>query len=187
MNDLMHVLPSMLHNGLENYIVPGLRSFLVGDGTAAKGKVRLFTASREATDFITPHSHRFDLTILVLAGKVENSIYRRARVDQLRESDHWATSTITQVCGTDGLNKYEHTRDIAPERWVKSTRAYGPGETIYMPYDLIHSIVYHRDSSALLFEGPELTKVSTMLEPWVNGKLVPTFKTEGWMFEKIDG
>lgn len=177
---LLEVVRPMLHNTLDNYIVPGLRSSLVGDGKD-KGKVRLFHASRDARDFITPHSHRFNFAALVLEGTVVNSIYHRAGGF---DGDSWVMSTIGQVCGMDGIQNYTHVREEKPEKWRRTDHVFTAGMVFHMSYEEIHSIVYHRNAKALFLEGPPVTDISVMLEPWVNGKLVPTFKTEDWMFEK---
>ncbi len=177
----------MAHNHLVNYIVPGVVSSLIGG--KEHGKVRMFTATRDAVDFITPHSHRFDFSALVLAGCVENTLYHHTGFQGFG-NDAWCGSTINQVCGADGLNKYEHVRETEPSWWSKETRSYGPdspyGTTYTMTSAEIHSVVFKKGTVVLFFEGPELLKTSKMLEPWVNGKVVPTFKTEDWMFEKIE-
>jgi hypothetical protein len=183
---LLDVASTMRNNSLSNYIVPGLVSSLIGDGGTPYGKVRMFHASREATDFITPHSHRFELAILVLTGEVDNTLFHPATYyPEARDDDKWMPSTITQVCGADGILEYRHEYPGPAGAYARRSRSYGPGDVIHMKAEDIHSIVYHKGASAILFEGPEQTKTSTMLEPFVNGKLVPTFKTQDWMFEKI--
>lgn len=181
LDNISKAIKPMLNNRLENYIIPGLASSLVGGATS--GKVRLFSTDREARDFITPHSHRFDFTCLVLKGLVRNTIFFD---EQLMTGDLWCESIIDQVCGTDGIRSYVHTRDTIPSRWNQDTQTYQPGETYSMTYDQIHSIYFSRGSEVLLFEGPEVTAKSKMIEPWVNGKVVPTFKTEDWMFNRVE-
>jgi hypothetical protein len=175
-------LASMQHNKLQNYIVPGVTSSLIGGPGGSK--VRLFHATRDATDFVTPHSHRFNFTALVLAGEVENTIYARCD-DGGSNGDEWCLSTIDQVCGADGLRDYHHLRDTVPTRWMKVPRYYKKGQTYSMDYREIHSIVFDKGTVVLFFEGPQVSTTSVMLEPWVNGKCVPTFRTEPWMFEKV--
>lgn len=179
LKEILKAIEPMLNSRLDNYIIPGLASSLVGGGQ--HGKVRLFSTDRDARDFITPHSHRFDFTCLVLSGKVLNTIFFE---EQMSTGDMWCASTINQVCGLDGLLNYSHTREANPSRWSQDTLTYMAGDTYSMTYDQLHSIRFERGSRVLFFEGPEVTKSSRMIEPWVNGKCVPTFKTEDWMFER---
>lgn len=178
---LMAGIRPLLTNRLRNYIVPGLTSYLVGNNQKSAGQVRMFFAERETLEFITPHSHRFDFTCLVLSGSVENTVFERVAAPH---SEDWCLSSINQVCGTDGLNKYEHVRDPEPTRWCHLTTLYEPGQTYSMTHKQLHSIQFATDTRVLFFEGPELTSTSHMIEPWCDGKVIPTFRTEAWMFEK---
>lgn len=180
MNELLlKAIEPMLTSRLRNYIVPGLTSELVGDGDRC-GKVRLFTATRAATDFITPHSHRFHFTALVLAGLVKNTLFQGDGASAA--SEEWCASTITRVCGANGIEKFEHNRSADPVPWVRETAAYGPGQAYRMMDYEIHSVQFARGTKVLLFEGPPTTTRSVMLEPWCDGAVVPTFKVEPWMF-----
>jgi hypothetical protein len=169
----------MRNNPLRNYIVPGLTSHLIG-GSTKHGQVRLFHSLRQTREFITPHSHRFDFTCLVLAGDVRNTIFRPG----YSYNEQWCLSTINQVCGLDGLNEYTHSREDKPSNWRAETTAYTTGDTYSMKYEEIHSIQFDKDTRMLFLEGPQVTLTSQMIEPWENGKVIPTFRTEPWMFEK---
>jgi hypothetical protein len=68
--------------------------------------------------------------------------------------------------------------------WKRKPYTYMAGDTYSMGYEEIHSIRFDRGTKVLFFEGPQVTNLSWMIEPWVNGKCVPTFRTEDWMFEK---
>jgi hypothetical protein len=179
---LIFELAGMIHNRLDNYIVPGLESYLVGGGE--HGKVRIFHQTREARDWITPHSHRFSFTALVISGAAHQTLFYR-HPDDYRLADQWCLSTIDQVCGTDGLRDYCHVRDTTASRWTQQTTSYGKGKTYSMQPDEIHSVVFDKGTVVLFLESPQLKTQSVMLEPWVNGKCVPTFRTEPWMFEKV--
>lgn len=168
----------MLHSRLQNYIVPGLTSQLVGG--SEYGKVRLFQTDRQARDFVTPHSHRFDFTCLVLSGTVRNTLFLGGGPGV----DLWCVSTIGQVCGKDGLLEYVHTREAEPTAWAQETYTYAEGDAYSMRHTEIHSIQFDRGTQVLFFEGPQIIDHSRMLEPWVDGKVIPTFKTESWMFER---
>lgn len=182
-DDVLRVVETMRHNKLGNYIVAGLDSFMIGDGDK-HGKVRLFSCDRDTRDSITPHSHRFDFACLVLRGDVQNTLYEDPTPGSLTKIEPWVVSSIDQVCGVDGIRKFEHVRQDKPRDLVARTTMYSRGEIYYMSSEEIHSIVFRRGSRVLFFEGPPKTDRSYMIEPWVNGKVVPTFKTEDWMFQK---
>lgn len=168
----------MRHNRLRNYIAPGLTSYLIGGEKF--GKVRLFEAERETLEFITPHSHRFDFTCLVLAGCAHNTLFYRADSG----AEEWCHSTINQVCGKDGILKFTHERENHPSYWYHITKSYAQRDTYSMTHNEIHSIKFSRGAKVLFFEGPELQSTSHMLEPWEHGHSIHTFRTEPWMFER---
>lgn len=186
-SELTTHLADMMHNKLGNYIVPGLTSVLIGDGDK-HGKVRLFMADRETRDTITPHSHRFDFHCVVLRGHVRNALYIQSTEPGdggMLPREQWCLSTIDQVCGVNGIRSYHHTRDNGPLWYAKHERLYSVGQEYGMKHMEIHSITFSKDAMVLFFEGPPLTSVSKMIEPWVNGRVVPTFETKDWMFEAI--
>lgn len=180
MDALAAAVLAMRHNRLGNYIVPGLTSHLIG-GSDEVGRVRLFSTDRSTRDVITPHSHRFDFTCLVLAGDVRNTIYRESQ----RGDEDWCLSTIDQVCGKDGLREFVHKRADSPARFYREVTEYHKGDVYSMTTDEIHSIEFTKDAKVLFFEGPQLRSRSEMIEPWVDGKVVPTFRTEPWMFDRV--
>lgn len=182
LNDLWEAIRPMRHSRLKNYITPGLTSHLVGGGENF-GKVRIFEAERNTRDTITPHSHRFPFTALVLAGEVQNTIYVPA---QMRDegAELWIRSTITQVCGAQGLEKFKHEREKEPKWYRRSVADYCAGGTYRMQHHEIHSIVFSKGAKVLFLEGPTVQDWDWMLEPWVDGKLVPTFETKPWMFDR---
>jgi hypothetical protein len=179
LNAIHNAVEKMRHSTLHNYIVPGLTSHLIG-GDDKHGRVRLFHAERETREFITPHSHRFDFTCVVLRGFVRNTIFEKGTACD----EKYLGSTINQVCGLNGLNEYIHTRDDEPSNWHAIEFEFFAGDTYSMTHDQIHSIKFDRGTRVLFFEGPQLSLTSRMIEPWENGKVIPTFKTEPWMFEK---
>lgn len=177
MTEIANQIEPMLNNRLGNYIAPGLTSYLVGGGEY--GKVRLFKASRLTRDVITPHSHRFDFTCLVLTGSATNTLY----VPSL-DGEEWCLSTIDQVCGPGGLRDYVHAREKESTRLERRTVTYEPGRVYSMTHDEIHSIEFTDGASVVFFEGPQIVTRSSMIEPWVDGKCVPTFETKDWMFDR---
>lgn len=184
MTDLAQIwdaVKAMRSNRLKNYIVPGLHSSLIG-AASDYGKVRLFEAERYTRDTVTPHSHRFGFTCLVLHGAVENTIYETAIAPYSAEM--WIRSTVTQVCGKNGLQEFKHVREEEPRFFKATSTVYRAGDTYRLRHTDIHSIVFEKDTKVLFFEEPSVQDWDWMLEPFVEGKLVPTFKTEPWMFEK---
>jgi hypothetical protein len=171
------------NNRLRNYILAGLDSYLVGD-QASGGKVRMFESSRATRDEITPHSHRFDFACLVLSGRVVNTLYEEPYGPEA-DKEQWGVSTIDQVCGPDGVREYVHTHEPDPIWLVRRAGHYGPGDIYWMSRDEIHSITFSAGTRVVFFEGPQVVARSRMIEPWVNGKVVPTFHVEPWMFEKV--
>lgn len=174
--EILKAIGPMRNARLGNYIAPGLTSVLIGGDN--HGKVRLFESSRETLEFITPHSHRFDFTAIVLEGWVVNTLFLRGG------GEDWCRSHITQVCGTGGIMDYEHKRETSPFKWYRAATTYKAGATYSMKHSEIHSIRFSGGAKVLMFEGPQLTTRSVMLEPWVDGRVVPTFRTEGWMFQR---
>lgn len=165
---------AMAHSGLGNYILPGLTSYLIGGGPS-HGCVRLFQCSREHQENITPHSHRFDFRALVLKGRVLNIIWSKDPA-----GDEYQSSALIY---DGGPGKYKmHPGEVA--RWRCDATTYVEGEWYGMKAEDIHSIEFSREALVLFFEGPNISAVSLILEPHVNGQTIPTFETKPWMFTK---
>lgn len=174
-------LPALLalaHSPIHNYVIPGLTSSLLG-APSPQGCVRLFECSREHQEAITPHSHRFDLQCIVLQGWVENKLWVETEDEH---ADAFAVSHIKYL-GEPGA--YEKRRyGFAAKFAIQSKEGYGPGDCYQMKSAEIHSIAFSRNAKVLFFEGPTLTDISVVIEPWVNGKMVPTSTTQPWMFDR---
>ncbi len=165
----------MRHAPIRNYVLPGLTSSLVGgDG---HGTVRLFTSDRETREWVTPHSHRFDFTCLVLAGWVENIIFKPGG-----GGNDYVVGALVPVEG--GMGKYKVERTETGSGFAEFRTTYKAGETYAMRAEEIHSIRFARGASVLFFEGPAETDKTFILEPYVDGRLVPTFETSPWMFDR---
>lgn len=184
---ISYIVKGMKNNSLKNYIVPGLTSHMIGDdkeGMGSFGKVRMFTADRMTRDSITPHSHRFSFACLVLAGDVENTIYHPSHPSH-KLAEPWIRSQITQVCGANGVKgSYVHERESEPRWYTRGANYYKAGETYWMQHEQIHSIVFSKGAEVLFFEGPTVQSWDWMIEPYVDGKVVPSFKVEPWMFDR---
>ena len=91
---------------------------------------------------------------------------------------------LAATAGANGLLKYVHTHDPGPTYWHQEMYSYLAGDTYFMRHTDIHSIRFEKGSEVLFFEGQPKAPGSAMLEPWVDGQVVPTFKTEPWMFPR---
>lgn len=165
----------MTHSVVRNYVTPGLTSSLVGG--PGHGCVRLFESDRDTREWVTPHSHRFDFTCIVLAGQVENIEFTLSS-----RGDAYARGVLRPVDG--GLGQYEAVHGEVGETYAETTRIYAPGDTYSMLHSEIHSIRFSRGARVLFFEGPNVSDTSVFLEPYSNGATVRTFAVQPWMFQK---
>lgn len=171
--DLRRMLDAMSTNEVHNYVLPGLTSALIGG--EGRGQVRILNSDRDTREWVTPHSHRFDFVCLVLAGQVENIVFTRG------QGNYYAKGMIKPVEG--GMGKYQVSRTSEWGGYVEHSTTYTEGECYSMRADEIHSIRFSRGAEVLFFEGPNVRDFSVFLEPWSNGRAVPTFETRSWMFE----
>lgn len=180
-DDLSFIVKRMAHSSVRNYATPGLTSYLIGGGPAV-GRVRLFMSDRDQREFITPHSHRFDFTCLVLRGEVRNVLYVRATENSNDLGNSFARGVLKPIDG--GLGKYELLPGGSPAAYNEVPSIYTAGHTYSMRSAQIHSIYFSKDAEVLFFEGPETAEETYILEPWSNGARVPTFSTQPWMFQR---
>lgn len=166
-----------LGNRLRNYIVPGLDSTLIG-------KVRMFEMKREQDAFITPHSHRFDLSCYVLQGRVTNHIFQPVEgyspfgMPDTRGSSYGRSRL--KYGGQPG--HYEKVSD-GVARYYKNSKVHEKGDWYDMAHDVIHSINFEKGSKVLIFEGPDLNHETIILESCdAEDRVIPSFKVEDWMF-----
>ena len=172
-------LLQMAHSKIGNYVIPGLSSSLIGNPSEA-GTVRLFECSRDHQEGVTPHSHRFDLMCWVLQGEVINRTWKKALFGEKPFSDLYERSTLS-FQGSIGQYEIERSTQY---HYVSEDITYLAGECYSMDCTDIHSIFFARNTKVLFFEGPTKTNKSVILEPVVEGVKVPTFKVEGWMFNR---
>lgn len=176
----LSILLDMSNNTLDNYILPGLSSHLVGGG--GYGKVRLFEASRRQQSGVTPHSHRFDFTCLVLRGSVVNTIWTPDS-----QGDEFFMQYLEYQGQAGEYQKREYIQGVDKPgytRWTGDSIQYAEGQWYSMSSEEIHSIEFSRDALVLFFEGPERSKVTKILEPIAGTAVIPTLKVEPWMFVK---
>ena len=172
MTELQHLL-SMANNAIDNYVIPGVTSYLIGNNN----KVRLFHCTRNHTEYVVPHSHRFDFTARVLQGYVTNCIYRE---NKHNEADTYQVSSLVYG-GKPGIY------NVIPggvKGYVIYSDNYHYDETYSMKFNEIHSISFRKDTYVLIYEGPDKTDTTQILQPYVNGEVIPTFKIEPWMFRR---
>lgn len=174
MERLIDELGAMKHTSVRNYGTPGMTSWLIGGGD--HGKVRMFTASRDTREWVTPHSHRYNFTCLVLRGEVTNILFEESNVGL--SSNPYTRGALTGILG-----QYAFLPGTTAHHYTERSQVYGVGDTYGMSYNEIHSIRFSWDARVLFFEGPEMTNISYVLEPWAYGGRIPTFQTPSWMFE----
>jgi hypothetical protein len=159
-----------------NYIIPGLTSWNIAEGP--NQTIRLYEASRDQYQTITPHSHRSKLECFVLEGFVENFIWTPST--DIKD-DFWFKNELFYN-GDPG--NYTKIQASISERWKRSKRIYGVGESYVMEHDVIHSILFYKGAKLLLIKGPEVTEKTIILEQEAYGKCIPTLNVEPWMYKK---
>lgn len=169
----IEIVEKMLHGRVDNYVVPGLSSFLVGGGEF--GKVRLFHAKRQSREWITPHSHRFDLVCVVLDGTVTNRIFQPGFF-----GDEYSAGFLR----SHGMGKYEVNRTGQVAKYMEEERHHEAGSIYSMEASQIHNIEFSEGARVLFLEGPTKTMETVFLEPFIDGKVVPTFEVKPWMFQR---
>lgn len=175
---LLDTVSQMANSPVRNYIAPGLTSLLIGG--KGYGMVRMFDSERNTREFITPHSHRFSFTCLVLEGSVTNCVF----TGQLTGADDDMFCKGELRIKDGGMGEYQYIPGDDWSYWRETKTAYIVGDTYSMKASEIHSIQFSKNAKVLFFEGPEELSYSYALEPWADGKRVPTFGTAPWMFEK---
>lgn len=176
---LRTAIERMKSDRIQNYALPGLSSSLLG-----QGKVRVFEACRDIGEKITPHNHRYSLTGMVLKGSVVNTTWmtwdeQRPGADPYR---------VTRLYPEGGVEEAQPGQYLAQSdgaaQTVPSSRSYTEGTVYHLNSSEFHSITFSRDAVVLVFEGPVEQRCSEILQPIVDGEVVPTFRVEPWMFKK---
>jgi len=170
MKNLLKMLPEMQSSKLGNYIIAGLDSYLLENG-----KVRVFRNSRVHQDQITPHSHRYDFACLVLKGRVTNRLWHTCHKTN---GDFFEESLLTYEDSPGNHIKTAEGRDF----YTFIDKEYTVGETYCMEAGQLHSITFSKGAVVLFFEGPTTTDKSYIIEPVVNGAVIPTYVKQDYMF-----
>lgn len=171
----LSMLYKMAHSRIDNYIIPGLSSSLIGM-PGPKGLVRLFECSRDHQENVTPHSHRFDFQCWVLAGSVTNRIWTRST-----HGGDWFRPSELRYGGAVG--EYETVPQLST-RYDYHDMQFDAGDCYSMTAAQIHSIRFSRGAKVLFLEGETIRNMSIILEPEIDGEVIPTFKVEPWMFKR---
>lgn len=178
----LDIVMKMAHSPVRNYAIPGLTSWLISSGE--NGNIRLFEMTRDHIEPISPHSHRFDFHCIVLEGEVENIIYEYVPhwQDEFPDDADLYTRIYSKYNGEIG--SYENTQTNYVSHYRLNFVNYSKGDQYSMTHDQIHSIRFKKGTKVLFFEGLDKTKSSYILEPFVDGEIISTFKVEPWMFKK---
>lgn len=174
MQDLIETIEKMKGSTLQNYVIAGLDSSLLN-----KGCVRYFENSRDHQDAITPHSHRFGFTCLVLEGSVANHLWKQSY--DYNVGDLFQVSCLL-YSGDVGVHEVMPLDNARYFRRVSTT--YNAGETYNMSADDIHSINFSKGAKVLFFEEPSCTNKSYIIEPIVNGEVIRTYENKDYMFKE---
>lgn len=159
---------------LENYVLAGLRSTLLGE-TAAGGKLQLFEMLRVQEADIVPHDHRYDFQCFVLDGEVEHLCYELERVYHPPQAA-WA------VCEYDP--DIHSVNDETPRAYTRGTvvkKTHGAGSWYGLKHDQFHAVRFSAGARVLFIEGPEVQPFSHVLLPYQDGRVCNTFVWRTWM------
>jgi hypothetical protein len=146
---------TMKTSPVKDYVIPGLESSLVGAGV--KGTVRLFSQERFHEEPITPHSHRFDFSCLVLRGQVENVEWTVAAETALFDADYYARTKLEHHGSFGKYNVYpEH--NVPFKKYHRNKTTYSTGECYHMKAEDIHSIFFNRDALGPVLRGSQSSR-----------------------------
>lgn len=173
MMQLAHHLESMKHSPRHNYVIPGLTSWLISD-PSPHGCVRMFECSRDHEEPILPHTHRFNFSCIVLNGKVRNRIWSPNAL-----GDEYQVSEVTY----EGIMGQHQKFPQHIGKFLFMEREYREDDEYEMSSGEYHSIYFRKGTKVLFFEGPsDPDEKSLILEPVVDGEVIPLFRTDPWMF-----
>lgn len=170
------IIESMQTSRVRNYIIPGLNSYLLGDG-----KVRMFESTREFAGTVTPHSHRFDFACHVLSGTVINRLYHKCK---RAEGDDYTVRTLQ----CDEMGTYSQVaEDQRGTPFKFKDHTYREGDWYQMSHDQIHSIQFGKGAKVIFFEGATVQPHSQVLLPFMHGETIETMECDkDWMYLRDD-
>lgn len=176
---LKRTVNAMKHSPVDNYAgIPGLTSWLIGAGISpTHGGMRLFTCLRNHQEPIIPHSHRYDLHCIVLAGKVQNLIWSPT----VSSSGDRFTLSNLNYCGKPGSYNISQS---GSGYYSASSCNYTAGEEYLMDSKTIHSIFFSRGAEVLIIESAPKSDTSAILEPRIGDETIRTFQVQPWAFQQ---
>lgn len=180
MNQVLDQINRMKHSPIRNYVIPGLTSWMISVPNSDGSCIRFLESSRIQTETITPHSHRFGLSNLVLAGEVHNTLWTVTTDHQTRHAEPYMATEQTYG-GKPGLYGCASKKEVMAR---SVTSVYKVGQSYAMRANEIHSIHFSKGAAVLLIEGAKENETSVILEPLVDGLVIQTRRVEPWMFLK---
>lgn len=165
---------------INNYIIPGVSSEILCE-TAVGGKIRIFKASRTQMQYVTPHSHRFNITTIVLQGWIRNTVFHHTSNPEEEGAEEYQESVLTYdgVAGEYDCKKLKN----KTEYYVAETVKYTQGQIYTMAHHNVHSIAFSKDAEVLIIESPQKEPKSIIIEPVINNKHIHIMEVKDWMFE----
>jgi hypothetical protein len=79
------------------------------------------------------------------------------------------------------IGDYDKT-ELGPDKYAFNQLSATEGQSYHMKHDEIHSMEFTPGAAVLIIEGPTMFPVSHIIEPIVDDRVIPTLKTEPWMF-----
>jgi hypothetical protein len=155
------------HSPVHDYVIPGLTSWMISSVGADpySPKVRMFEMLREQLGDLTPHSHRYDFTCLVLQGEVENFIWHPdgKAGDTNSQLMCWQNMAWDGDIGALRAMPGDGNRGLGYYRVERKT--YKAGEEYSMSNEGLHHIRFGMGSRVLFFEGASRGADTRILEP----------------------
>jgi hypothetical protein len=166
-------IPDNAHSVIHNYAIAGMDSYIIGDPA---DRTRLLHMTRHQLDYVTPHSHKTDLTCTVLNGMVINTIFTKGK-----GGDYFIKTPLIYQ-GEAG--KYVKQKSQAKKMYVLDIKGYHSRQQYSMPYYDIHSIWFTKGAMLLLKSGDVVTDATFILEPYSNFRHVQNFHVHKGLFKK---
>lgn len=105
------------------------------------------SGGRIASDIVVepPHSHPFDFASMVSTGTMRQSIYRQGCADGTGVEGRYDGVSLEHV---DGVWPEHHYRSTCELTTVEQSVAVGPGDSYFLPCDVIHDVEFNVDVAA---------------------------------------
>lgn len=180
--DSFEDINSLSISTIENYVVPGLYSFLLTEKNEDVGCIRAFMQTLHQEYFVTPHSHRYNHEIIMIKGECQQILYEETSIRSDDYSQFYRKSTIEYL---NSPGKYRHSLGGHLGQYVRRNKRLEEGQRFRLNSDEIHSIFFNKGAIALIKEGPDIDCMSYILQPIAKDELINTFQVNEWAFRKI--